>query len=180
MSKLLIILIPILMLFGCTEKSPTKPQTQTASPQQKVSYYENETVGYKMPYNKDWKTMPLTGDTDIMIVSKDGSFSPDPCINISSIQTEKYDLWDKDNQAKIRKEIDPKLKPAEENNVTLAGGPAYNLVYGLEKNGISIILSQTYLFHNGYFVVITCSAREEEYNRFDPIFEKVIKSIDFY
>ena len=179
MPKLLILLLMLSLLFGCTTNEPAKPQSSASPSKQKLSYYENETVGYKLPYNKDWKTAPRSGNIDIMLVSKDGSFSPDPCVNITSVKTEQYDLWDKANQTKIRKEIDPKLKPAEEHNITLAGSPAYNLVYGLEKDGISVIFSQTYLFHNGYFIVITCSAREEEYNRFESVFEKLIKSIDF-
>ena len=180
MPKLLSLFLLTFMLFGCTTKQTPEPQKSTTPSKPKMSYYSNETVGYKLQYNKDWKVAPPSTNTDIIIISNDGSFSPDPCLSINSVKIDKYDLWDKSNQTKISKEIAPNLKPAEEHNITLAGDHAYNLVYGLERDGISIIFNQTYLFHNGYFIVITCSSREEEYNRFNTIFNQLIKSIDFY
>ena len=178
MSRFTVLLFILFLMVGCTVKDKPVPQKTSSPP--KISYYENETVRYKVPITKDWTLKPPKENADMFIVSNDGSLSPDPSINIQSVETEKYDLWDKKSQAKIIAEIDPKLKPAEQNNKTINGERAYNLIYGFEKDGRSVIIDQTYLFHNGYFIVITCSCREEEYNRFKEVFGKLINSIDFY
>ena len=79
----------------------------------------------------------------------------------------------------MKDEIDKNLVTASEKEITIAGQHAYNIVYGLENKAVSKIVNQTYLFYNGYFMVITCSSRESEYNRFEEIFDDFIKKIEF-
>ncbi len=178
MYKFVAVIAILFFMCGCAKKETDKnPPPKPAD--KKVSYYTNETVGYKVPISKNWVVRPAD-QADLLMVSTDGSFSPDPSMNIQSVKQQSYDLWDKKNQSKIKSEIGTKMKPASEANITFADHKGYNLVYGLEKDGVSMIVDQTYIFHKDYFVVITCGCREEEYNRFKDVFAKLLKDIIFF
>ena len=167
------------VLCGCnTPKDNTKTTTPKTSKKNKVQYYTNSTVGYKIPLTSSWKVGEAP-NTDIVLINKDGTFTPEPSVNIVTVKENQYELWDKKAQKRLKEQIDKNLVTASEKEMTLAGQHAYNIVYGLENKAVSKIVNQTYLFYNGYFMVITCSSRESEYNRFEEIFDDFIKKIEF-
>ena len=178
MYKMLLLLLAVCFLFGCSNKAANEVQTQPP-PTPKISYYVNETVRYKVPISKDW-TIKSSPNADLFVVRNDGTFTPEPSVNIVTVKADTYDLWDKKSQAKLKAQLDKRLKSASEANVTIGGQRGFNLVYGMEKDGVSVIFNQTYVFHNGYFIVITASSREEEYNRFESIFKDFVKSVEFF
>ena len=187
MSKRFAVVFFIFLAFilcGCNtpknddDGSKTKTSVTSKKKKDKVEYYINSTVGYKIPITKSWKIENVP-NTDIFLVNKDGTFTPEPSVNIVTVKDNKYELWDKKSQKKLKDEIDKNLVFASEKELTLANQHAYNIVYGLENKAVSIIVNQTYLFYNGYFMVITCSSRESEYNRFEEIFNYFIKKIEF-
>ena len=170
------------ILCGCNTPKDNKDNTKTAtnktSTKNKIQYYTNNTVGYKIPLTSSWKVGEAP-NTDIVLINKDGTFTPEPSVNIVTVKTTPYELWDKKAQKTLKDEIDKNLVTASEKQISIAGQHAYNIVYGLENKAVSIIVNQTYLFYNGYFMVITCSSRESEYNRFEEIFDDFIKKIEF-
>ncbi len=185
-SKLSVILLVFFSFILCGCNSPEKNNNdnkntttnKVSKKEKKQYYYTNSTVGYKIPITSSWKIEEVP-NTDIFLVNKDGTFTPEPSVNVVTVKANKYELWDKKAQKKLKDEIDKNLVTASEKEVTLAGQHAYNIVYGLENKAVSIIVNQTYLFYNGYFMVITCSSRESEYNRFEEIFNDFIEKIDF-
>ena len=176
----------IIMLFaaflfiaaGCfkDEKRPPEPPAPSKTPE--IQYYVNETVGYKVPVSRTWKIEPALG-IDLNMISKDGTFTPEPSINVITVKQKEYDVWDKKVQETMKREISSNLVPAAEENLTIKGRHAYKLVYGLENDSLSKMISQTNLFVNGYLMVITCSAREAEFARFDNIFTELINGFEF-
>ncbi len=165
------------IVFGCTS-FPEKSSPKSEEPARKQDYYINYTVGYKVPVDKSWKLVD-NPETDIMMINLDGTFTPPPSINIVTLKSSEYDLWDKTIQKRLKDEIDKELVTASEENLTLHDHKAYKIVYGLENDAVSKIVTQIYLFHNGYFMVITCASRELEFNRFDMIFTNLINKIEF-
>ncbi len=174
-------LLFVFFLSACTPQDGKIDSENTvkkpASPA--MEYYTNKTVGYSVPLIKDWK-VNTKADADLFLETSEGSFIPPPYVNYVSVADKPYDLWDAGALKQLKSKIDPNLKTAEEKKLTLGGKKAYNLVYGIEKDGVSVIVNQTYLFHNNYFLVITCSAREEEYNRFAPVFTEFINKTKFF
>ncbi len=170
----------VFILYGCNTPENTKKNTtvNNTSKKDKVQYYKNSTVGYKVPITSSWK-LGEAPNTDIVLINKNGTFTPEPSVNIITVKENKFELWDKNTQKKLKEQIDKNLVTASEKEITLAGQHAYNIVYGLENKAVSKIVNQTYLFYNGYFMVITCSSRESEYNRFEEIFDDFIKKIEF-
>ena len=170
------------ILCGCnntpTNNKTNKTTVNKTSKKDKIQYYKNSTVGYKIPITSSWK-LGEAPNTDIVLINKNGTFIPEPSVNIVTVKENKFELWDKKTQQKLKDEIDKNLVTASEKELTIAGQHAYNIVYGLENKAVSVIINQTYLYYNGYFMVITCSSRESEYNRFEEIFDDFIKKIEF-
>ena len=170
------------ILCGCnnttTNNKNNKTTVNKTSKKDKIQYYKNSTVGYKIPITSSWK-LGEAPNTDIVLINKNGTFIPEPSVNIVTVKENKFELWDKKTQQKLKDEIDKNLVTASEKELTIAGQHAYNIVYGLENKAVSVIINQTYLYYNGYFMVITCSSRESEYNRFEEIFDDFIKKIEF-
>ena len=157
-SKLSVILLVFFSFILCGCNSPEKNNNdnkntttnKVSKKEKKQYYYTNSTVGYKIPITSSWKIEEVP-NTDIFLVNKDGTFTPEPSVNVVTVKANKYELWDKKAQKKLKDEIDKNLVTASEKEVTLAG----------------------------YFMVITCSSRESEYNRFEEIFNDFIEKIDF-
>ena len=87
-------------MVGCT-KPAEKNKVEKKQSSKQVSFYVNETAGFKVPISKSWIVRPVD-NADLLMTSTDGSFSPDPSVNIQSVKQSVFDLWDKKNQAKLK------------------------------------------------------------------------------
>lgn len=173
---LLCMAMAFMMVTSCSAEK--QPEIKEEKKTEEVQYYKNETVGYQIPLSKSWEVRECPG-ADIMMICKTGTFTPEPVMNVITIKTKEYDVWDKKAQKSIKNQINKNMVPASEEDITINGKHAYRLVYGLENESVSIIIDQTTFFHNGYQFIITCRARETEYGRFSNIFADYIKSFIF-
>lgn len=182
MFKTILFLLTVSFLFtGCTggKTSGTQTPAPIQSAQTKKDYYVNKTVGYRVEVPKGWLTEPLR-DADLLMKNTEGSFTPEPSINIVSQKVAPFSLTDKKNQQMLKDEINPGLKTAEESTLKIGEEDAYRFVYGLEQSAISLIITQTSFFHRGYLIVITCGCREDEYLRFKKPMERIIDNIELF
>lgn len=175
----LCVLASFVMAAGCFDKKNNDaPKAEPEKKSEEVQYYTNMTVGYRIPMSKSWEVRECPG-ADIMMICKTGTFTPEPVMNVITVKTKEYDVWDKKAQKAIKDQINPNMVPASEENITVSGKHAYRLVYGLENESVSIIINQTAFFHNGFQFIITCRARETEYDRFSKIFADYIDEFIF-
>lgn len=171
------LLICIIALTACNKTVPKVAESPSPTPS--IKYFDSESAKYKVPIMKDWEVLSPP-QSDVMLRYTEGTYEPLPSISFQSIKMEEFDVWAAEGQKKIQKEIAKNLKTAESKNIKIQNIKAYNLVYGIENKYNSIIIDQRYLFHNGYLIVITIGAREEEYNRFHDIAQSVLDKVAFY
>lgn len=185
MKKMLLLCLAVFALIclfasaGCGKKegaSPAKSPSPSKSPQQNT--YVNEEIGYSITIPPGWKTPDNAPAGELLMQKQDADFEPKPTFNIFSAKVEKYDLQDPQKQKEIRKELSPDLNVASERNTTVAGQPAYQLIYGVEKDNQSIMICQTYLFNKDYLMVLTGGCKEDKFTATLPEFEKFLSSLE--
>ncbi|MDQ7825664.1 MAG: PsbP-related protein [Candidatus Eremiobacteraeota bacterium] len=173
------------LLCGCGGKFQPgrrgKPSpSPTASPSPKNDSYENKTVGYRFSIPPDWVAPNPEFAGDIYLEYGEAPFSPVPSFNSQSEKVKgvsSADLHDPKYQRTLKDEIEPGLKAAEENNIKMGSVPAYQIVYGVDQGDNSIIIHQTYVYHNGYLIVFTGGCREDKYLEFESVFDGFIESV---
>lgn len=173
------ILALVIIITGCGERKEVKKPAVTPSPSRTLQVYENKEVGYKLTIPSGWEKVVSSFDGDVMVEYKKAEFEPLPSFNIISTKIKPYDLYNKENQKEIKNEIDKNLKCAEEKNIKISGKPAYLLVYGVEKDKVSVIISQIYVFHKEYLMVLTCGCVEDRFPSIEPKFSEILQAVKF-
>jgi hypothetical protein len=179
---LLVLALLCSMTWGCGQKSgggakPGVSPSPGSSP--KAEAFSNTEVGYSVPYLEGWARPKDATVGEFFAVCEKAKNKPLPSFNIVSIEKEPYNLKDPKNQKEIKDEIEKDLKCVHEESLDVAGKPAYQIVFGLEKDKQMMIFKQTYLFNKKWLVVCTAACREEDFEKYNADFDKILQGMEF-
>jgi hypothetical protein len=178
-AALLIIALLCSITWGCGRKgAEVKHPEASPSPSPKAEVYSNTEVGYAVTYPPGWVRPSDANVGEFFAIFEKATSKPLPSFNIVSIEKEPYNLHDAVNQKDIKNEIEKDLKCAHEENVAIGGKPAYQIVFGLEKDRQSMIFKQTYVFEGKWLMVLTAACREDEFEKYEPEFDKILEAVD--
>ncbi|GEM_PF-2522080 len=161
---------------GCAKKTTPSPAPVT-SPKPAQNVFEDKEMGYKVVIPEGWKKPQSVDLGEFYVEYGKADFAPRPSFNIVSSRVSVYDVRDPKNQSEIKEEIDKDLKCADEKNITVAGKPAYQIEYGIEKEDISLMVKQTYFFNKDILIVCTGGCKEDKYPDWEEDFDKILNSI---
>ncbi len=161
---------------GASSASPTPSPSASAQAQK----YVNDEVGYTVTRIPDgWVTPVGSGFAEFFVEFYKATFEPKPTFNIVSTKVTAFDVHDPESQKEIKDEIDKDLKTAKEENILIDGKPAYQIIYGVEGKGVTLMVKQTYFFYKNHLIVTTGGCREEKFGIFAPDFDSMLSSMTF-
>jgi len=161
----------------CTSCTPKVTPSPSPSPRPTQNVFENKEMGYKVVIPDGWKKPDGVDVGELYLEFAKADFNPKPSFNIVSSRVDVYDVKDPKNQAEIKNEIDKDLKCADEKVITVAGKPAYQIEYGIEKDDTSLLVKQTYFFNKDILIVCTGGCKEDKYPDWEEDFDKIQNSI---
>ncbi|MGV8122255.1 MAG: hypothetical protein AB2L14_21040 [Candidatus Xenobiia bacterium LiM19] len=165
------------IIAGCTGCAPKTTPSPSPSPRPTQNVYENKEMGYKVVIPEGWNKPESVDVGELYLEFAKADFTPKPSFNIVSSRVDVYDVRDPKNQAEIKDEVEKDLKCAEERVITLAGKPAYQIEYGIEKGDTSLMVKQTYFFNKDILIVCTAGCKEDKYPDWEEDFDRIQNSI---